>query len=53
MEKKYSRGLGTPQAKIATVAPELRKFLPKLLIIGHVLNLIRERGTILPRNWQN
>ena len=28
--------------------------LPALQMFGYVLNLIRERGTILlPRNWQN
>ncbi len=49
-----SRALGTPRAKIEPVAPEFYKLLPTLLIIGYVLNLIHERGTvILPRNWQN
>ncbi len=49
-----SKALGTPHAKIEPVAPEFHKLLPTLLIIGYILNLIHERGTvILPRNWQN
>jgi hypothetical protein len=49
-----SRTLGTPHTKIEPVAPEVRKLLITLLIIGYVLNLIHERGTVvLPQNWQN
>lgn len=35
-------------------APESLEILTALQLTGYVLNLIRERGTILlPRNWQN
>jgi hypothetical protein len=54
MHNECSRTPVVYYAKIEPVIPESYKLWITLLIIGYVLNLIQERGTILlPRNWQN
>ena len=52
--KECLRASGAPNAKVEPEAPEPQKLLSILLLIGYVLNLIHERGTVvLPQNWQN
>jgi hypothetical protein len=54
MHNEKSRELAAPHARTDPVTPESYNLLITLLIIGYLLNLIQERGTVLlPRNWQN